>query len=168
MTKEEFQTQVIPLGEKMYRIAFRMLQDQEVAKDVLQELFLKLWEMRSELHKMTSIDAFACTVLKNKCLDKLRLQKDTVNIDALKTMSHNPETAFLTSEGISEIRKLMLMLPDKQRLIMQMRDIDCCTFEEIALLVDTTTNNVRVQLCLARKWVKEELMKIYNYGIPRD
>jgi RNA polymerase sigma-70 factor, ECF subfamily len=168
MTKEEFQQQVIPMGDKMYRIAFRLLGNSEAAKDVLQELFLKLWEMRGELYKMTSIDAFACTVLKNKCLDKLRLVKDTVDIDVLKTIGHNPESAFLQNEGVAEIRKLMQLLPDKQRIIMQMRDIDCCTFEEIALLVDTTENNVRVQLCLARKWVKEELMKIYNYGIPRD
>jgi RNA polymerase sigma-70 factor, ECF subfamily len=168
MTKEEFQKQVIPMGDKMYRIAFRLLGNSETAKDVLQELYLKLWEMRGELHKMTSIDAFACTVLKNKCLDKLRLQKDTVDVDILKTMGNNPEDAFEQNEGVAEIRKLMQMLPDKQKIIMQMRDIDCCTFEEIALLVDTSVNNVRVQLCIARKWIKEELVKIYNYGIPRD
>jgi RNA polymerase sigma-70 factor (ECF subfamily) len=168
MTKEEFQQQVIPMGDKMYRIAFRLLGNSEVAKDVLQELYLKLWEMRGELYKMTSIDAFACTVLKNKCLDKLRLQKETVDIDVLTTMGHNPETVFELGEGVAEIRKLMQMLPDKQRLIMQMRDIDCCSFEEIAQMVDTSANNVRVQLCNARKWVKDELMKIYNYGIPRD
>jgi RNA polymerase sigma-70 factor, ECF subfamily len=168
MTKEEFQKQVIPMGDKMYRIAFRMLGNSETAKDALQELYLKLWEMRGELHKMTSIDAFACTVLKNKCLDKLRLQKDTVDVDILKTMGNNPEAAFEQNEGVAEIRKLMQMLPDKQKIIMQMRDIDCCTFEEIALLVDTSVNNVRVQLCIARKWIKEELVKIYNYGIPRD
>jgi len=168
MTKEEFQQQVIPMGEKMYRIAFRLLGNSEAAKDVLQELFLKLWEMRSELYRMTSIDAFACTVLKNKCLDKLRLQKETVDVDILKTMGHNPEVAFDLGEGVAEIRKLMQMLPDKQRIIMQMRDIDCCSFEEIAAFVDTSANNVRVQLCIARKWVKEELMKIYNYGIPRN
>ena len=168
MTKEEFQKQVIPMGDKMYRIAFRLLGNTESAKDVLQELYLKLWEMRGELHKMTSIDAFACTVLKNKCLDKLRLQKDTVDVDILKTMGNNPEAAFEQNEGVAEIRKLMQMLPDKQKIIMQMRDIDCCTFEEIALLVDTSVNNVRVQLCIARKWVKEELVKIYNYGIQRD
>jgi len=168
MTKEDFQKQVIPMGDKMYRIAYRLLGNSETAKDALQELFLKLWEMRSELHKLTSIDAFACTVLKNKCLDKLRLQKDTVDIDVLKTVGNNPEAAFEQNEGVAEIRKLMQMLPEKQRIIMQMRDIDSHTFEEIALLVDTSVNNVRVQLCIARKWIKEELVKIYNYGIQRD
>ena len=168
MTKEEFQQQVIPMGDKMYRIAFRLLGNSETAKDMLQELYMKLWEMRAELHKMTSIDAFACTILKNKCLDKLRLQKDTVDVDILKTFGNNPEAAFEMNEGVVEIRKLMQKLPEKQRTIMQMRDIDSYTFEEIALLVDSSVNNVRVQLCIARKWIKEELMKVYNYGIPRD
>lgn len=165
MTKEEFQKQVIPLGDKMYRMAYRLLGNSESARDVLQELFLKLWEKRTELHKLTSIDAFACTVLKNKCLDKLRLQKPVIDVEILNTYGDNPETAFDRTEGISEIRKLMQLLPEKQKLIMQMRDIDGCTFEEIALSTDTSENNVRVQLCIARKWVKEELMKVYNYGI---
>ena len=165
MTKEEFQKQVIPLGDKLYRMAYRLLGNSESARDVLQELFLKLWEKRTELHKLTSIDAFACTVLKNKCLDKLRLQKPVIDVEILNTYGDNPETAFDRTEGISEIRKLMQLLPEKQKLIMQMRDIDGCTYEEIALLTDTSENNVRVQLCIARKWVKEELMKVYNYGI---
>ena len=168
MTKEEFQKQVIPVGDKMYRIAYRLLGNSEAAKDVLQELFLKLWEKRNELHNIVNIDAFACTILKNKCLDKLRAQKDTVDIDILKAMGNNPETAFDQNESVAEIKRLMQNLPDKQRLIMQMRDIDCCTFEEIALIVDTSVNNVRVQLCLARKSIKQELMKVYNYGIPRN
>jgi RNA polymerase sigma factor (sigma-70 family) len=165
MTKEEFQKEVIPLGDKMYRMAFRLLGNSESAKDILQELFLKLWETRAELNKLSSIDAFACTVIKNKCLDKLRLQKTMVDVEILKTQGDNPDTAFDRSEGISEVRKIMLMLPERQRLIMQMRDIDCCSFDEIALLLDTSVNNVRVQLCSARKWVKDELLKVYNYGI---
>jgi len=168
MTKEEFQKEVIPIGDKLYRMAYRLLGNQESAKDVLQELFLKLWEKRGELRNLSSIDAFACTVLKNKCLDKIRLKKPMVDLDSVKTQGNNPETAFDYNEGVSEIRKLMQMLPERQRIIMQMRDIDCCTYDEIALLLDTTVNNVRVQLSVARKWVKEELLKVYNYGISGD
>jgi len=168
MTKEEFQKQVIPIGEKLYRIALRILGNAETAKDVLQESYLKLWEKRNELQNIISIEAFACTMIKNKCLDILRLQKNVVDVDLLKTMGNNPEAALDQLEGVAEVRKLMQMLPERQRVIMQMRDIDCCTFEEIALLVDTSVNNVRVQLCIARKWIKEELMKVYNYGIPRN
>lgn len=168
MTKEEFQKEVIPMGDKMYRMAYRLLQDSEMAKDVLQELFLKLWEKRTELRKLSSIDAFACTILKNKCFDKLRLQKPTVDIEVLKTRGDNPEAEFEHAEGFFHIQKVMQLLPEKQKLIMQMRDIDGCTFEEIAELAGTSENNVRVQLCIARKRVKDELMKVYSYGIPRD
>jgi RNA polymerase sigma-70 factor, ECF subfamily len=167
MTKEEFQKQVIPMGDKLYRVAFRLLGNSETARDVLQESFLKLWEKRHELSDIISIDAFACTVLKNKCLDKLRQQREMVDIDILKSMGNNPEATFDYHEGVAEIRKLIQMLPEKQKLIIQMRDIECCSFEEIALLADTSVNNVRVQLCIARKWIKEEIIKVYNYGIPR-
>lgn len=166
MTKEEFQKEVIPLGDKLYRMAFRLLGNRESAKDVLQELFLKLWEKGSELQHLSSIDAFACTMLKNKCLDKLRLLKPMADVNELESMGNNPEAAFDRSESLLEIRKIMQLLPEKQRLIMQMRDIDGFSFEEIALLSETTVNNVRVQLCNARKWVRAELIKVYKYGIP--
>jgi RNA polymerase sigma factor (sigma-70 family) len=168
MTKEEFQHEVIPMGDKLYRIAHRLLGNSESARDVLQELFLKLWEKRFELRQLSSIDAFACTILKNKCIDKLRLEKSMVDVEILKTQGNNPDAVFDYNEGILEIRKVMQMLPEKQRIIMQMRDIDCCTFDEIALLLDTSVNNIRVQLCSARKWVKDELIKVYNHGIPRN
>jgi RNA polymerase sigma factor (sigma-70 family) len=168
MTKEEFQIVVIPIGDKMYRIAFRLLGNSELARDVLQELFLKLWEKRSELKNLSNIEAYACTILKNKCLDKIRLQKPMTDIDILSTQGNNPDAAFDEREGFIEIRKVMQKLPEKQRIIMQMRDIDCCTFEEIALFMETSANNVRVQLHSARKWVKAELLKVYNYGISRN
>lgn len=166
MTKEEFQKEVVPMGDKLYRMAFRLLGNHDSAKDMLQESFLKLWEKRGELQHLSSIDAFACTLLKNKCLDKLRLKKPMTDVDELKSMGNNPDAVFDRNESLSEIRKAMQLLPEKQRLIMQMRDIDGFSFEEIAMLSETTVNNVRVQLCNARKWVKEELIKVYNYGIP--
>jgi len=168
MTKEEFQKDVVPIGDKMYRLAFRLLGDSESARDILQELFLKLWEKRNELQKLSSIEAFACTILKNKCLDKIRLRKPMVDVEELMSVGNNPEAAFEHREGMAEIRKIMQLLPEKQKLIMQMRDIDGFTFEEIALVTETSENSIRVQLCNARKWVREELTKIYNYGISQD
>jgi len=168
MTKEEFQKTVLPMGEKLYRMAYRLLGDSESARDILQELYLKLWETRGELHHLSSIDAFACTMLKNKCLDKLRLLKPVVDIEVLSSTGLNPEIAFDHNESLIEVRKVMNLLPEKQKLIMQMRDIDGFTFEEIAVLSETSVNNVRVQLCNARKWVKNELIKIYSYGLAKD
>jgi len=165
MTKEEFQREVVPMGEKMYRLAYRILGDSDSAKDALQDLFLKLWEKRGELRKLTNIEAFACTILKNRCLDKLRLQKPTVDTEVLKNEWHDPETIFENEEGADQVRRIMRRLPAKLRKIMEMRDIDCCTFEEIGELLNMTVNNVRVQLSHARKQVKDELKKIYSYGI---
>ncbi|NVO19195.1 MAG: sigma-70 family RNA polymerase sigma factor [Bacteroidetes bacterium] len=166
MNKEEFQDKIIPLGEKMYRLAFRLLEDKEAARDMLQELYLKLWEKRHELREVSNIEAYACTILKNKCLDKIRLKKTTVDVYQLASLDDNSHEQMDKTEGMMEVGKAIESLPEKQRLIIQMRDIDNYSFEEIAQVLETTENNIRVQLSAARRNVREQLLKVYNYGIP--
>ncbi len=165
MTKEEFHKEVIPSGEKMYRIACRLLENSEQAKDTLQDTFLKLWEKRNEIRKYSNIEAFAITVLKNKCLDKLRTKKHTVDINYLKDGTHKSESNYESQESMTEIKKLIQKLPKQQKLIIEFRDIEGYSYEEIADILDMTVNNVRVNLSFARKKIKTELEKIYNYGL---
>src|SRR5690606_7701010 len=64
--------------------------------------------------------------------------------------------------------KIMSTLPEQQRLILQMRDVEQYEFEEIAKIMEMNETAVRVALSRARKALRDELTKMHNYGIKRN
>jgi RNA polymerase sigma-70 factor (family 1) len=165
MTKDQFVNEVVIFGDKMYRIAFRILENSEAAKDVLQESFLKLWEKRNDISRFKSVEAYVITIVKNKCLDKLRLVKQTVDINNIQTEMLKPDLEYEQKESTNEIKKVIQQLPKQQKTIIELRDIEGLEYEEIAELLDMSVNNVRANLSYARKKIKKELEKIYMYGL---
>ena len=72
MNADEFKLQVFTLKDKLYRFSKRILNDEVEAQDVTQDVLMKLWDMRKELHKYNSIEAFAMTTTRNLSLDRAR------------------------------------------------------------------------------------------------
>lgn len=72
MNAERFKAEVLPIRDKLFRTARRMLEDEADAEDALQEVFLKLWQMRENLDRYDSLEAFATTMTKNRCVDMIR------------------------------------------------------------------------------------------------
>ncbi len=72
MNPEEFKIQVLPLKNKLFRLSLRMLGRVEEAEDSVQDAMVKLWTKKDELNKYSSIEAFAMTITKNLCLDRIR------------------------------------------------------------------------------------------------
>lgn len=167
MNKEEFKKEVYPLSENMYRLSFRLLNDTELAKDCVQESFVKLWENRSRLKKVNNIQAFAFSIIRNMSVDKLRKAK-RINEFAKNTVIQVTESNYEFIESKDLIKKVIQSLPHQQRLIIELRDIEEFSYEEIAETLDITVNNIRVNLSITRKKVKEEIIKIYNYGLAKD
>ena len=75
MTIENFKSEVLPIKNKLYRVANRMLNDSAEAEDTVQEVFLRLWSKKEKLKEYRSIEAFAMVITKNLCLDKIKLKK---------------------------------------------------------------------------------------------
>lgn len=167
MNKEEFKKEVYPLSENMYRLSLRLLNDTELAKDCVQESFVKLWENRSRLKKVNNIQAFAFSIIRNMSVDKLRKAK-RINEFAKNTVIQVTESNYEFIESKDLIKKIIQSLPRQQRLIIELRDIEEFSYEEIAETLDITVNNIRVNLSITRKKVKEEIIKIYNYGLAKD
>ncbi|NJO68828.1 MAG: RNA polymerase sigma factor [Bacteroidetes bacterium] len=72
MKAEEFKSAIIPLTGKLYKIAFRILGDSSDARDAVQEVFAKAWNMRERLAEVNNSDAFVTTMMKNYCFDRIR------------------------------------------------------------------------------------------------
>ncbi len=172
MLARDFKTDVLPISNKLLRFAFQILQNEEEAKDVLQDIFLKLWQKRDELGKVDNIEAFAMRMTRNRCLDVIKARR-TVSVELVKK-HHLPdeeslETDYLeNADSVGLIKRIIAELPDLQRTIIHLRDIEQLEYEEIEEATGINVNAIRVNLSRARKKVRDEILKIQNYGITEN
>ncbi len=167
MDKNEFTTIVMPLQDRLYRLAKRILVSADEAEDAVQDVLLKLWNGRSSIENYRSPEAFAITMTKNYCLDRLK-SKQASNLKIVHSnypTSENLEKNVEASEGVELVFKIMESLPEQQKIVLQLRDVEQFEFEEIAKMLDKNETAIRVTLSRARKTVREALIKKYNYGI---
>lgn len=170
MTKEEFKTRVLPVKGKLFRLAVTMLSSRHEAEDTIQDAYLKLWNMRERLSEYSSVEALAVTITKNLCLDKLRSYRNRKqNAGGLEHMQlvsaeqNDPAKTLELNESLQEVHELIAGLPDQQRLVIHLRDIEQHSYEEIAKMTGLKVNNIRVALSRARKSVREEYIRKQNY-----
>lgn len=168
MTEELFKKEILTLNKKLLGFANRFIIDLDEAKDVVQEIFIKLWSMRNELSKYNSVEALAMRMTRNLCLDKIKLKK-TVSINGvIKDEAYSAENGDKQAEinlAVKRARSAIEKLEEPQRTIMQLRDIEGYDYEEIAQIMNINVNTLRVSLSRARKKVKEYLLKnFYNHG----
>ncbi|HTX88537.1 MAG TPA: sigma-70 family RNA polymerase sigma factor [Bacteroidales bacterium] len=171
MDLEGFKIKVIPLKNKLYRLAHRLLEDAEEAKDIVQEVFIRLWNMREKLDAYRSVEALAVVTTRNMCLDKLKSKKyHTDKLDNLKTEVEEVmfEERKDLSDIINKINLIIKTLPEQQQTIIQLRDIEGYDFAEIAEILDMNENAVRVSLSRARKKIREILINAKIYEFQRN
>ena len=92
MKSSEFKLLVMPHSSRLYRMAFRLMNNREEAEDIVQEVYVKLWGIRNELNSYNSIEALAVRITRNLCLDKLRRRK--VNQNAMKAQEMKDKASF--------------------------------------------------------------------------
>jgi RNA polymerase sigma-70 factor (ECF subfamily) len=172
MLAKDFKTDVLPMSNKLLRFALQILQNEEEAKDVLQDTFLKLWQKRDELEKVENLEAFAIRMIRNRCLDVIRVRR-TVSMEVIKHKKLADEASsdselLDNSDSVGLIKRIIAGLPELQRTIIQLRDIEQLEYEEIAEATELNVNAIRVNLSRARKKVRDEILKIQNYGITEN
>jgi RNA polymerase sigma factor (sigma-70 family) len=167
MTRSDFNNLVHTISRKLYGQAYRILKDQEGSEDAVQEVFVKLWKMNNRLDEYESVDALAATIIKNYCIDQLRKQKHIESEDSIAfSMFHDSEPSPLEklerNETSGILARIIKNLPEIYREIIQLRDIEELTYEEIAGKTGQNINTLRVNLSRARKIVRDEYKKYNN------
>lgn len=168
MDQKEFINIITPFKDKIFRVAKRLLVSTEEAEDATQDIIVKLWDKKSTLKNYNNIEAFAITITKNHCLDQLK-SKRVSNLKIVHTNYASNDKSIDKNiedeDSVNWIEKEINNLPEQQKLIVQMRDIEEFEFEKIAEILNMNETAVRVALSRARKTIRENMIKIYNYGI---
>lgn len=170
MDVSRFKAEVLPLKNKLYRFALNIVRDEELAKDVVQECLIKVWEKRSDVDQIQNLEAWCMQITRNKALDKLRSKhvKKTDLFEVEFDTRKERDTPFVVTERedlMSRIKDLIEALPSRQREVMQLRDIEGLSYKEVAENLDIDINLVKTNLFRARRKLKESLMKVDAYGL---
>lgn len=171
MNQKEFINVISPFKDRLFRLAKRLLVSNEEAEDATQEVLVKLWNNKGKLESYSSVEALAMTMTKNYCLDQLKSKRATEM--RIVHSNYTDREAGLQQQAEDRdswewAEKIMETLPEQQKLILQMRDIEQYEFEEIAKIMDMNETAVRVALSRARKTMREELTKTHRYGITNN
>jgi len=157
MTEQAFHTVWLPLQDRFYRMAFYMLESEADAKDAVQELYLKLWNLRDHLEMVQNPSAYGTLLIKNLCIDRIRRARPTEEPDEAIALEAPPDEALENRERLKEVKKFIDGLPPTQRKMLQLRFFQGLSYEEIAQKTGLSTLNIRVQVSLARKKLKQRL-----------
>lgn len=170
MKELDFRNDVLPLKNKLFRLALRITLKREEAEDIVQETLLKVWNCKNEGKSIDNIEAFAMTTCRNMAIDACE-KKERQNISLDETMYDRPDTTQLPDQQLMEAENEHIVttainsLPEKQRTTIQLREIEGKTYKEIALIMGLTEADVKVNIFRARKTIKEILTKTHRHGL---
>lgn len=160
MNLTQFEIQIIPLKDKISRLAFYLLSDKAEAEDATQEVFLKLWNLRDDLTGVENMQAYVLRIARNLCLDKIRAQNrraqpDDLSDDIVVEKMENPHEQTEIRDTVSVVKKMIAILPEAQRTVITLRDIEGLDFDEIAEITGMNENAIKVNLSRARKKIRD-------------
>ncbi|WP_297516739.1 sigma-70 family RNA polymerase sigma factor [Flavobacterium sp.] len=168
MQQHEFVALITPFKDKVFRLAKRLLVSTEEAEDATQEVMVKLWTKQNTLEELKSVEAMAMTMTKNYCLDQLK-SKRAGNLQLVHSNYQDRQAGLQQqvedSDSLQWVEKVMQELPEQQRMILQMREVEDYDFAEIATILEMNETAVRVALSRARKTLRERMTQLHHYGM---
>lgn len=158
------------MKNKLFRFALRFLGSEEEAKDIVQEVFIRVWNGREQMQEVQNWEAWCMRITKNLSLDRIRSlsRKQTQPLEETFDVRHDaltPHESTEMRESMNRINQLIGALPEKQRQVIHLRDIEGYSYNEICEILELDMNQVKVNLFRARNAVREKLVKVNAYGL---
>ena len=162
MNASEFKQQLLPLNASLYRMAFKLMGNEDDAKDVVQDAYLKLWKMRDKITNVGNPLAYCLTIVKNMCLDRHRAA--SLNViekppEELPIAADDSASRHIEQQQTSQLlNQCLARLPAQQQQVVRMRDLAGCSMQEIEKATGLTAVNARVLLSRARKSLRTQIL----------
>jgi RNA polymerase sigma-70 factor (ECF subfamily) len=168
MDASEFKERVLPVSQRIFRYAKRLLGNSHDAEDVVQDIWMKLWSRRDSMQEVRSIEAFALRMTRNLCLDRIKLKKPRYYDDREEAAYRfedaderpDPVRMLELKDTMEKVNHIIGSLPEQQQTLVQLRDIEGMEYEEISVITGLEINTIRVNISRARKKIRDTLDKI--------
>jgi len=151
----------------LYIQARKMLQDEELARDIVQEVFIGLWSSLSVLNISSSLAAYLYASVRNKVLNSIRdnqVRSDYIGLFALYLDDHRNTTIELLEEKelLQAIEEIIQKLPSKMREVFELSRKDHLSHKQIAERLSISEKTVKKQISNALGIMKDKLNKKEN------
>jgi len=158
MRIDKFELVAQKIRPRLIQVARQGINNNDDVEDLVQETLLRLWSARAQWESYQNIEAVAVRIIKNCIIDNFRSKK--ISYEPLDNLSieyaqYSPHQALESSERWEILQAIILQLPNLQRIIITMKDIEGYETEDIAKITNTNIESVRMNLSRARKRVKE-------------
>lgn len=170
MKEISFRNDVLPLKNKLFRLALRITLNREEAEDVVQDTLMKVWNSRDKWQELDSIEAYSLTIARNLSLDRIkRMDNQNGSLEEEKVektdQAYTPAERMIQKDKLDIVRRIIDELPEKQRSCLQLRDIEGKAYKEIADILGITEDQVKINIFRARQTVKQRFQQFDRYGL---
>ncbi len=152
----------------VYQLAFRLLCNEEEAKDAVQETFLRVWLNLAQFDRERSFKTWVYAIAANHCYDRLkslRYKAHTVPLESIENLSS--DEMELTMENVelgTRIARLTKRLSPKQKWVFTLCDLEGLSVEETSTITGLSAAKIKSNLYLARQSMRKELKKTTDHG----
>ena len=167
MREISFRNDILPLKDKLYRLALRITLNSAEAEDVVQDTMIRVWNKRDEWPQFESIEAYCLTIARNLAIDRSQ-KMEAQNLELTSEVREMPDTLtpydrLAQNEQIQLVHRLVNELPERQRTTMQLRDVEGKSYKEIADILSISEKTVNAQMVLAIKKLTKRLGNIVHF-----
>ncbi len=150
-----------------FALAFKILLDEEDARDAVQESFLSVWKHRREFNFRCKFTTWLYSIVMNRAKDRLKSNMRRRQVvtrdwgDTDEAISGEPLDCALANKDLAErIRALAGDLPPTQRMVFVLRDLQDLSVAEVAEILHISEGSVKANLCYARARIRRTIEKI--------
>jgi len=147
------------MKDKLFRFAFRLLQNVQEAEDAVQDVMAGIWAKRDQWGEWKSIEAYCMTATRNNCLDRMRKRRilavQEEKAGQVSSPERDPYEKMMDKQMIQRIRQCMDVLPENQQQVVRLREMEGFSYNEIAEVLDMTLDQVKINLFRGRNAIKK-------------
>ena len=152
------------LFQKLFEFAFHFLNDEQISEDIVQDVFIYLWENKTKLDPKVNLEAYLYTAVKNKSLNFKRHQRVKQKYSELQLLFPDsvemPDDIFQKQELLLAIEKAINLLPEKRRIIFIMHRFEKLTYSQIAEIQKISVKTVETQIRRSLQFLRKKILQL--------
>ncbi len=158
--------------KKLYQFSLALVKSREAAEEIAEDVFIKIWQQKSNLSTINNLRVYLYTATKNKALNYLSKKAkenltepfDYINIDLYKSTT-TPEELMITTEMYRRIQEQVEALPPRCKMIFKLIREDGLKYKEVSEILHISVNTIDAQIAIAIKKIAAALKSEFDYPV---